>query len=76
MDNDDQRKLKPQAEIEGLRASHFSIQNESTSTENEHSEQALSTDESTSVDKHTHLLKHPIPFPASLQKRQVTAPLW
>ena len=53
MDNDDQRKLKPQAEIEGLRASYFSIQDESTSTENEHSEQALSTDGSTSVDKHT-----------------------
>ena len=53
MDNDDQRKHKPQAEIEGLRASYFSIQDESTSTENEHSEQALSTDGSTSVDKHT-----------------------
>lgn len=53
MDNDDQRKHKPQAEIEGLRVSHFSIHNESTSTENEHSEQALSTDGSTSVDKHT-----------------------
>ena len=53
MDNDDQRKHKPQAEIEGLRASHLSIHDESTSTENEHSEQGLSTDESTSVDKHT-----------------------
>lgn len=53
MDNDEQRKHKPQAEIEGLRASHLSIHDESTSTENEHSEQGLSTDESTSVDKHT-----------------------
>lgn len=53
MDNDDQRKHKPQAEIEGLRASDISIHNEPTSTANEHSEQALSTDESTSVDRHT-----------------------
>ena len=53
MDNDEQRKHKPQAEIEGLRASYFSIQDESISTENEHSEQALSTDGSTSVDRQT-----------------------
>ena len=53
MDNDDQRKHKPQAEIEGLRTSHISIHNEPTSTANEHSEQDLSTDESTSVDRHT-----------------------
>ena len=53
MDNDDQRKHKPQAEIEGLRTSHISVHDESTSTENERSEQALSTDESTSVDRHT-----------------------
>ena len=53
MDNDDQRKHKPQVEIEGLRTSHISIHNEPTSTENEHSEQALSTDGSTSVDRQT-----------------------
>ena len=66
MDNDEQRKHKPQAEIEGLRASYFSIQDESTSTANEHSEQALSTDESTSVDRHTLTeASDPIPSPPS-----------
>ena len=66
MDNDDQRKHKPQAEIEGLRTSHISIHNEPTSTANEHSEQSLSTDESTSVDRHTLTeASDPIPSPPS-----------
>ena len=51
MDSADQRKDMSQSQIEGLPESQLAIHNQDASTDKECPEQALSTDESTSVDK-------------------------
>ena len=51
MDSADQRKDMSQSQIEGLPESQLAIHNQAASTDKECPEQALSTDESTSVDK-------------------------
>ena len=53
VDSADQRKDMSQSQIEGLPESQLAIHNQTASTAQECSEQALSTDESTSVDKPT-----------------------